>query len=154
MVIMSNYQLQIKEIIEKIKEIDAHIVGLQFPEGLKIHATTVARQIEDETGATTIISGEPCFGACDVSDVDMRGMVDLLVHFGHTPLPLDYEVPVLFVEAQFQLDVIPVVKEALNHLKDYETIGLVTTTQHLQFLDEITEILENEGKTVVLEGKK
>lgn len=151
---MSNYQLQIEEIIEKIKEIDAHIVGLQFPEGLKIRATMVAKQIEDETGAIAVISGDPCFGACDVSDVDMKGMVDILVHFGHTPLPLEYEVPVLFLEAQFQLDVTSVINEALILLKDYKKIGLVTTTQHLQFLDEVTEILKNEGKNVVLkEGR-
>ena len=147
---MSNYQLKVENIIEEIKKIDAHTVGLQFPEGLKIYATLVARQIEDETGAEVIISGDPSFGACDVSDASMKDVVDLLVHFGHTPLHLEYEVPVLFVEAQFQLDVIPAIKEALNLLENYKIIGLVTTTQHLHILDEAAYFLEKEGKTIIM----
>lgn len=146
----SNYQLKVNEIIEKIKEIDAHTVALQFPEGLKIHATSVARQIEDQTSANVIIYGDPCFGACDIPDVNLKGTIDLLVHFGHTPLPLDYQIPVLFVEAQFQIDVIPAVKEALNLLSDYKNIALVTNTQHLHLLDEITQFLQENGKTVLL----
>jgi 2-(3-amino-3-carboxypropyl)histidine synthase len=147
---MSNYQLQIDEIIAKIKDIKAKTVGLQFPEGLKIYATQVARQIENQTNATVFISGDPCFGACDVSDGDMKGLVDLLIHFGHTPLPLEYEVPVFFVEARFKLNVTEAVNKALNLLKDYESIGLVTTTQHLHLLDEVKELLEKEEKKVLM----
>lgn len=149
---MNSYQFNIEEIIIKIKEIKAHVVGLQFPEGLKTYATSIARQIEEKTGADVIISGNPCFGACDVSDADMNGLVDLLVHFGHTPLPLEYDVPVLFLEAQFKLDGIPAVNKALNLLKDYKRIGLVTTTQHLHLLEEITEFLEDNGKQVIMKG--
>ena len=65
---MSSYQLNIEEILANIRKIGAHTVGLQFPEGLKMYATSVARQIEEETGANVIISGDPCYGACDVSD--------------------------------------------------------------------------------------
>ena len=147
---MSKYQLKVNNIIEEIKNINAHSVGLQFPEGLKVYATSVARRIEDETGADVIISGDPSFGACDVSDASMKGMVDLLVHFGHSPLPLEYDVYMLFVEAQFQLDVIPAIKEALNLLENYKIIGLVTTTQHLHILEEAADFLEHEGKTVIM----
>ena len=42
---MSNYQLKVDNILEEIKNIDAHSVGLQFPEGLKIYATSVAKRI-------------------------------------------------------------------------------------------------------------
>ncbi len=151
---MSSYQLNIEEILANIMEIGAHTVGLQFPEGLKMYATSVARQIEEETGANVIISGDPCYGACDVSDTAMKGLVDLLIHFGHTPLPLEYDVPVLFLEAEFQLDVTPSVIKALNLLKDYKKIGLVTTAQHLHLIDEITGILKENGKEVIMkEGR-
>jgi 2-(3-amino-3-carboxypropyl)histidine synthase len=56
----------------------------------------------------------------------------------------------LFVEAQFQLDVIPAIKEALNLLENYKIIGLVTTTQHLHILEEAADFLEHEGKTVIM----
>lgn len=151
---MSSYNLNIGKILAKIREIDARTVGLQFPEGLKMYATSVTRQIEEETGADVIISGDPCYGACDVSDSAMKGLVDLLVHFGHTPLPLEYDVPVLFLEAEFQLDVTPAVIRALDFLKDYRKIGLVTTTQHLHLIDEIAGILKENGKKVVMkEGR-
>lgn len=115
-----------------------------------MYATSVSRQIEEETGANVIISGDPCYGACDVSDAAMDNLVDLLVHFGHTPLPLEYEVPVLFLEAKFQLDVTPAVTKALNLLKNYKRIGLVTNAQHLHLLDELVDLLEKNGKEVVM----
>jgi len=147
---MTSYQFNIDEIILKIKEINAHIVGLQFPEGLKTYATSIARQIEEKTGVNVIISGDPCFGACDVSDFHMNDLVDLLVHFGHTPLPLEYDVPVLFLEAQFKLDTIPALNKALNLLKDYNKIGLVTTAQHLHLVNELKGFLEENGKQVIM----
>jgi len=150
MVLMVNYELNISEIIKRIKEIDAKVVGLQFPEGLRINATDVAKKIENETEALVLISGESCYGACDVSDSEMEGIVDLLVHFGHTPLPLDYNVPVLFVEAYSKMDVIPIVKKSLDLLKNYNKIGLVTTTQHLHLINQIKNFLEENGKEVVV----
>jgi 2-(3-amino-3-carboxypropyl)histidine synthase len=147
---MSNYQFNIKEIIDEINKIKAHKVGLQFPEGLKIHAISIARQLEEETGVTVFISGDPCFGACDVADVHWKNMVDLLVHFGHTPLPLQYEVPVLFMDTQFKLDPYTAIEEALDMLKDYKTIGLVTTTQHLHLINELIVLLEKKGKKVLI----
>jgi 2-(3-amino-3-carboxypropyl)histidine synthase len=147
---MSNYRFDIKEIISKISKTNAQSVGLQFPEGLKVHAVKIARQIEEETDAKVFISGDPCFGACDVADVDMKGVVDLLVHFGHTPLPLEYEIPVLFLEAQYQLDFTPAVTHALDLLKDYKNIGLATTTQHLHLIPELKKFLEKNGKKVFI----
>lgn len=148
---MTSYHFNIDEIIQKIREINAHIVGLQFPEGLKTYAISIANEIEEKTGVDIIISGDPCFGACDVPDSDMSNLVDLLVHFGHTPLPLDYEVPVLFLEAQFKLDVKPAMNKALDLLNGYKKIGLVTTAQHIHLIDELMEFLEENGKEVVME---
>lgn len=100
---MSMYDMDLDKVIRKINSLDAKTVGLQFPEGLKIQATKIADKIEQETDAIVIISGDPCFGACDVSDWKMKGSVDLIVHYGHTPLPLKYEVPTLFIEAFLKL---------------------------------------------------
>ena len=87
---MSMYDMDLDKVIRKINSKDAQTVGLQFPEGLKMQATKIAREIEAQSDATVIISGDPCFGACDVSDYKMKGSVDLIVHYGHTPLPLKY----------------------------------------------------------------
>jgi 2-(3-amino-3-carboxypropyl)histidine synthase len=151
---MPNYQLEEDETIAKIRELKAQMIGLQFPDGLRVHATRLARKIEKETGATTLISGDACYGACDVSDRSMEGLVDLLIHWGHTALPLDYKVPVLFVEAYSTMEVFESVKKALKLLDGYETIGLVTTTQHLYLLDDLANFLKENGKKVKMEGGK
>ena len=147
---MTNYQFKIDEIIDKIRELDAKIVGLQFPEGLKVHATQLAHDIEMDTGVIVLISGDPCYGACDLSDVEMEGLVDLLVHFGHTPLPIDYKVPTLFVEAHYQLESMQILEGALALLEGKKKIGLVTTTQHLHLLEDAACFLEENGKEVLM----
>ena len=147
---MSMYDMDLDRVIRKIASKDAQTVGLQFPEGLKMQAVQIARKIEEETDATVIISGDPCFGACDVSDWKMKGSVDLIVHYGHTPLPLKYEVPTLFIEAFSNVDIKKSLEKSLEELKDYSRLGLVTTTQHLHLLAEIKDFLEDNGKEVIL----
>ena len=142
--------MDLDRVISKINSKDAKNVGLQFPEGLKMQAIKIARKIESETDATVIISGDPCFGACDVSDYKMKGSVDLIVHYGHTPLPLKYEVPTIFVEAFAKIDLKKDLEKCLDALKDYSKVALVTTTQHLHLLNEIRDYLEDNGKEVVL----
>ena len=146
--------MDLDRVISKINSKDAKNVGLQFPEGLKIQAIKIARKIESETDATVIISGDPCFGACDVSDYKMKGSVDLIVHYGHTPLPLKYEVPTIFVEAFAKIDLKKDLEKCLDALKDYSKVALVTTTQHLHLLNEIRDYLEDNGKEVVLGSSK
>ena len=147
---MSNHELEIDRVVAKINELKAETVGLQFPEGLKVHAIKVARQIEHETGATVIISADPCYGACDVADDDMNDSVDVLVHFGHRPLPINYDLPVIFVDARSNMEVLECVGNAMSLLEGYRRIGLVTTTQHLHLLDDIADFLEQNGKDVLI----
>ncbi|MBE6499087.1 MAG: diphthamide biosynthesis enzyme Dph2 [Methanobrevibacter thaueri] len=147
---MSMYDMDLEKTIRKINSIDAKCVGLQFPEGLKTQATKIARIIEEETDAITIISGDPCFGACDVGDWKMKGSVDLIIHYGHTPLPLKYEIPTLFIEAYSKINIKKDLEKSLEYLKNYSRIGLVTTTQHLHLLNEIKDYLEDNKKEVLL----
>jgi len=148
---MSNHELEIVDVIKKIKDLKAENVGLQFPEGLKVYAIKIARQIEQETGAIVIISADPCYGACDVADVDMRDSVDVLVHFGHRPLPIDYDLPVIFVDARSNMDVLGCVRSSICLLEGYEKIGLVTTIQHLHLVNEVADFLEQNGKEILMD---
>ena len=147
---MSLYNMDLERAIRKIQSKDARTVGLQFPEGLKMKAVKIAREIENQTDATVIISGDPCYGACDVSDYKMKGSVDLIIHYGHTPLPLKYEVPTVFIEAFSNIDLKKDLEKCLEELKGYSRVGLVTTTQHLHLLNEIYDFLEDNGKEVVV----
>ncbi|WP_414470088.1 diphthamide biosynthesis enzyme Dph2 [Methanobacterium sp. ACI-7] len=151
---MLNYEFRLPEVVEKIKEMDAKVVGIQFPEGLKIHATKVAERIEKETNAMVIISGDPCYGACDVSDTSMENIADLIIHFGHIEFPIEYKLPVLFIEAYSKINVMDAVREGLKELKSYKKIGIVTTIQHLDVLDDIKGLLiQNDKEVLTKEGK-
>lgn len=146
--------MDLDRVIRKINSKNIKSVGLQFPEGLKMQAVSIARTIEEECDVSVIISGDPCFGACDVSDYKMKDSVDLIIHFGHTPLPIRYEIPTLFIEAFANIDVKKDLKKCLEHLKDYSRVALVTTTQHLHLLNEMKDFLEDNGKEVVLGSSK
>ncbi|WP_407424619.1 diphthamide biosynthesis enzyme Dph2 [Methanobrevibacter sp.] len=151
---MSLYNMDLDRAIRKINSKNFKTVGLQFPEGLKMQAVNIAREIEEECDVNVIISGDPCFGACDVSDYKMKDSVDLIIHFGHTPLPIRYEIPTLFIEAFANIDVKKDLKKCLEALKDYSRVALVTTTQHLHLLNEMKDFLEDNGKEVVLGSSK
>ena len=62
----SGYTLETRKIIERIKKKEAKLVCLQFPDGLKQHATKIAGEIEKKTGAKCFIWLGSCFGACDM----------------------------------------------------------------------------------------
>ncbi len=84
---MTDYDFELERILAEIRKSKAKIVGLQFPEGLKQHATGIAAEIEKNTSATAIIFTDPTYGACDTKDMQAKKFgVDLLIHFGHTSL--------------------------------------------------------------------
>lgn len=144
------YNMEVEKVINHINKKGYRNIGLQFPEGLKTQATLIASKIEEETDAIVIISGDPCFGACDVCDKKMEGLVDMIIHYAHTPLPLKYRVPVMFIEAYSSVKVKKSLDRALELLEDYSKIAVATTTQHLHLLGEISDYLEDNGKEVVI----
>jgi 2-(3-amino-3-carboxypropyl)histidine synthase len=147
------FDLEEKRIKEEIKRRHADKVLIQLPEGLKTKATRLAEVVE-ETGALAIISADPCYGACDIAVREAEDLgADLVVHFGHSPkhgIPRLRRVKVIYIEARASLRVDVVVEKALPLLKTYKRIGLATTVQHVDRLDEIREILEKAGKSVAI----
>src|SRR5665648_749472 len=123
----------------------AKIVGLQFPEGFKRRAALIATELERETGCKIIVSGNPCFGACDIDETLLQH-VDILLHFGHAPL--EFIDKVEFIEVRSNVDVMPVLKIALPMLAK-ERIGVLTTVQHVHMVDEVCKYLIREGKVPV-----
>jgi 2-(3-amino-3-carboxypropyl)histidine synthase len=154
---MSLYDMETKKAIKAIKAIkkrNAKNVVLQFPEGLKTEGVAIARTLEKETDVNIIISGDPCFGACDVGNNKMSGIADLIIHYGHTPLPIKYDIPMLFIESYSKVTLDKSLDEAIGLLENYSKIALATTTQHLNLLDEIKDYLEDNGKEIVLGSSK
>jgi 2-(3-amino-3-carboxypropyl)histidine synthase len=143
------FDLRNDYIVDVIKKSGAKIVGFQFPEGLKRKGLELSKKVEEETGTEIIISGDPCFGACDL-DKNLLEHVDILFHFGHAELEdTKLSDKVYFIETRSQVDVLSVVEKALSELKG-QKIGLITTVQHVHKLPEVCAFLESRGKTCII----
>ena len=136
------YDIDLDRAVELIRKSNALRVGLQAPEGLKRATFAIARQITEETGAEVIISGDPCYGACDV-DLKLCEEVDLMLHLGHAELEEGPE-KVVFLEARMREDPRPAVEKAALLLKS-RRVGVTTTIQHVHKLQLALEVLREHG---------
>ena len=140
--VSSPFDLDLNRAVELIRRSGAKLVGLQVPEGLKRAAPGIARQIRDQTGAEVMISGDPCYGACDI-DMALCDEVDIMLHLGHSELGETSE-KVIFLEARMTRDLKEVVEKAILHLKS-KKVGVTTTVQHVHKLDQAIEVLKEHG---------
>jgi 2-(3-amino-3-carboxypropyl)histidine synthase len=130
-------------LLEVIRGRNAKTVGLQFPVGLRTKAVDLAGEIEDKAGVTCLVSADPSFGACDVTDMP----VDLIVHLGHAPMPhLRYHRVFFYDLPGPPLDSLTFVDAAEPLLP--KRIGLLTTTQYRDWLPKIQGHLEARGHEV------
>jgi 2-(3-amino-3-carboxypropyl)histidine synthase len=159
------YEFELERIKGLIKERGARRVGLQLPEGLRTVAIEIAAEISKETGVDVILSGNSCYGACDV-DEKLARIVDILFHFGHSENPFrksvygktlrgkpvleeNYQKKVVFIELRSTVNIKPVVEKAVAELKG-DCVGLVATVQHVHALTEAKRVLTRSGKKVVI----
>jgi len=147
---MKGFDFEEERIKQEITKLGAKRVLLQLPEGLKPEGLRLAKIIE-KNGALPIISGDPCYGACDIAVNEAESLdVDLIVHFGHSKLLMHERVPTIYVEARATVPVDKAVEQALPLLSRHVKIGLATSVQHLEVLNQVREILVRNGKTVII----
>lgn len=139
------FDLDLEGAIELIKKSGARTVGVQVPEGLKRIAPDLAGEIEEKTGCEVIVSGDPCYGACDV-DLDLCRAADLVIHIGHSEMLEGDRLSdkVVYVEARMRADVREAVEGAAD-LLSARRVGVVTTVQHVHKLQDILEGLKGRG---------
>jgi 2-(3-amino-3-carboxypropyl)histidine synthase len=134
----------ISDLIQTLKQRGARRVALQFPEGLKRQAAAISSDFS-AAGFDVIISGDPCYGACDLAfDVLTQGEADVLVHFGHAPV--EESPQVIFEPWTVDFDV-TVLAHAFPLLQK-KTIGLVTTVQHAHLVPKMETFLASQGYEV------
>lgn len=143
------YHLELDRVVEEIRDSGAERVLLQLPDGLRPLAFQVVKALRMGTGAQVFLSGDSCYGACDLAVNQARELsADIIVHYGHSGMAVDGGVPVLYVHAEVDLDAEALVEEAAPHLSRWRRIGLVTTVQHVHMVEEIRDILRGRGFTV------
>ena len=147
---MKGFDFEEERIKQEITRLGAKRVLLQLPEGLKPEGPRLAKFIE-KTGVVPIISADPCYGACDLATAEAERLgIDLIIHFGHAKLVKHEQVPTIYVEARATITVGDTVEKSVPLLSKYSKIGLATTVQHVQTIDNAREILVRAGKTVVV----
>jgi len=127
------------DLIARLRERGAETVALQFPAGLKRQAAQIADELR-EAGFFVIISGDPCYGACDPA-LDLLRYADVLVHFGHTPLVMHPDI----IYEPYRVDFNPaVIANAFSLLRE-TAVGIVTTAQHTHLLPAVARVLRDAG---------
>lgn len=144
------FDFEEERIKQEILKLGARRVLIQLPEGLKPEAQHLANTVE-KTGALSVFSADPCYGACDLVMSEAESLdADLIIHFGHSRLLKHERVPTIYVEAKATLQADDAVAKAIPLLEKWRKIGLTTTVQHVQTLDNVRELLVRAGKVVAI----
>lgn len=146
-----NTQENISELIQRMRATGKKKFVLQLPEGLKTRATDIISALEKE-GFEIIWAADPSYGACDLALEEARvSEAEALVHVGHSKFYVDFEtpVPVLYfpwkMNADFDNIDISIIKE--------KNLGIITTIQHTDILNEAKKFFETKGKTAIIGGQ-
>ncbi len=144
------YQFDLGPLCTRLKELDVKRVGLVLPEGLKVYADYISSELKKQ-GYGVIISGNFNYGACDVPDSNFDEICDCLVNFGHAPLSVESNIPMLFVEVDFVFPYMGLLENNIDLLKkEGKRIGLVATVNYVKELLKVKEYLEREGFEVLI----
>jgi 2-(3-amino-3-carboxypropyl)histidine synthase len=145
---LKGFDFEEERIKQEIRRLGAKRVLLQMPQGLKPQAIQIAQTVE-AAGATAFISSDPCYGACDIAFSEAEGLgVDLVVHFGHARMVKEGKIPALYIEAHAQIMVEEALRQALPLLSSFVKIGLTTSIQHIDALNEAKQFLADASKIV------
>jgi len=144
------FDLEEERLRDEIIKREAERVVIQLPEGLKAEGPRLASIVE-KAGSLAIISADPCYGACDLalSEAESLG-ADLIVHYGHSQMMEQEAVSTIYMEARAKVSIKEPLKKAIPLLEPWTRIGLVTTVQHINELEEAKEFLLAAGKTVAV----
>jgi len=145
------YDMETERAADEIRRLDARRVLVQLPDGLRPGGLTLAKELRELTGVQVILSGDSCYGACDLALTQADAVdADLIIHYGHSPMLRASGTPVLYIEARVDFDAESLIAQAEPHLKDWATVGLAVTVQHVHKLEETAEHLRKAGKDVVI----
>lgn len=146
------YELEENRIIDEVKNRGSRRILLQMPEGLKAIGFELAKRVEKETRAEVFVSGDPCYGACDLALYPKKHIdADLLIHIGHAEIPAEFsEENVLYVEARAQVPIDEAMLQAIGMLEKEHAIGLASNIQHIHQMGRAKEILRAHGKDVLV----
>jgi len=151
--IQEPFDFEFEEIIKDIKKHKGvKKILIQLPEGLKQYAPEILNKLKSKLrNIEYIISGDSCWGGCDIAVNETKNLgADLLLHFGHSKFIKNNELNknIIYIDIKDKTNLINLIKNSLLKLKDYKSIALVSSVQHLHKLEEIKEFYEKNNKKI------
>lgn len=142
------FDLELDRVVKWISDGGFSSIAVQLPEGLKIRAPEISEYIESRTGASVLIIGRPCYGACDL--FVYKGWADAIVHYGHSAIPsMGDDSHVLYIEARSDIELDEArIESVLSDLP--ERVGVLATIQYIDLIPDIRRILESMGRTTAV----
>jgi 2-(3-amino-3-carboxypropyl)histidine synthase len=142
-------RVELSGYLEKLKDVKPRRILLQLPEGLKVRTREIVSEIEKEVGSEVIISGESCYGACDLR-VDEAKLLncDLVLHFGHADFGVKSQIPVIYIPTEVDFEFGDELKKELKKLKETE-ISIYTSEPYKKSLDVLEIYLKKNGKNII-----
>jgi len=137
------WDLERGRVIREILRCRGKRILFQAPEGLKLYVEreieAIRRYFKDREDMEFIMWGGSAYGACDICDREGKYLgVDLLVHYGHEPLPyVKPEIPTVYVSAYYNPDrehLIEIYRDIDRILKEYHNPVVATTIQFKRIL--------------------
>jgi len=139
------YQLEEQRILDEVKKRGSKRILLQMPEGLKPIGFRVAKLLEERAKVEVFVSGDPCYGACDLALIPKQLVhADLLIHIGHAEIPGEFtDEKVMYVEARADESIDEPMVKAIAMLTQEHVIGLASNIQHIHMLEEQNKSSKN-----------
>jgi 2-(3-amino-3-carboxypropyl)histidine synthase len=140
------------KIFEVINNQKPNSVALSGPEGLIAKIQETADGIEDAFHIPAYVIGDTCWGSCDLNThaADMLG-ADILFNIGHTIAMESIGKKVVMIDAYDDIGFDCVARKcALDLRAHYETISLLTDSQHLNQIPSVKLIFEEFGYDVII----
>lgn len=149
------FNFQLETVVSELKQRQPKTVLVQLPLGIKMDVLDIMAPLQKAAPATRfVISGEHCWGGCDVDTDEAKAVgAELIIHFGHAPF-VKIDFPIVYVYVEDNKDLMPLAEKAKEFLGAYKNIGLVSSIQHIHFIEKIKQFYEQHGKTVFIPDKQ
>ena len=137
-----------KAIFQIIQERKPVSVALNGPDGMLPRVQETATNIMNRFGIPAYVLADTTWGTCDLNSNGAKVLgAEILFNIGHTINMSSFEKNVFMIDAFDDVSFDGVAAKCAEILRG-KTISLVTDSQHLNQVDSVKSILENNGITV------
>lgn len=135
-----------EKVFRIIEEKHPRVVLVNAPGGLLRQTKELMQKVREKYGVVCILVGDSCFGICDTVDEDVSRMqADLAFHIGHNATVQTVGDFTYLVDASDDVKFDGVVAKAVDVVRPYHRLGLVTFSQHMHELAPVKAMLEAKG---------